>query len=124
MYWIQVAVVVSLLLIFQLGLQFRILAVMHGSRLVEHAHLVVVGLIPLPPGWLPDWWWWTLTILLVLTWLFALIAWIDDTRQHWIRAHRDPGYRSRLHEWGWFSVGVPVRDWLADHLWEDIRKVG
>lgn len=119
MFWIiRLTIVIIAIGYFQAGLRSGRLAVMPGSRLNEHGHLVVLLLFPWPE-YLP------LQIIVALIYLCGTICYADDYYQHHMRTL--PGqenYRSPLHLWGWYTVGEPLKRWLSRHTWKGFDDVG
>ena|SRR3990167_518115 len=110
MWYLQSLIVVAGLGLFHWGFEKEWLVRMPGSW-VEHGYLLVLLLLPLH--------WYTLPFM-----LFGIVAYLDDFQQHYRRAHGEPNYRSPLHLWGWYTVGEPLKNWLAKHVWRGFNDVG
>ena len=111
MWYLQLFIVLVGLGVFQLGLYLGKLEVMPGSRLVDHAHFLILILLPFS--------WYTMPLM-----LFGIVAYVDDFQQHYRRAHGEPNYRSPLHLWGWYTAGEPLKNWLAKYVWRGFDDVG
>jgi len=104
-YEMQVLFVIIALVVLWCGLGDGWLARMPGGYWwTEHAHLVVLCLLPL------SWGWWVVPF-----WAFGVYAYADDFYQH--RRRIRPGeenYRSPLHLWAWYTLRLDkVYEWLG-----------